>query len=402
MDWYVVSEWRLLPVSRVADVISNCQFYRDERDELHRAADALCWLANLAEAGAPGLDLLRPDWSAHDMVQQLPWDESQVVWRSIAEEAERSRVGDNSRLAESPSRDWFLSMSGIEQLGSNAGIGPEIRGVLLGLVPGAEARAHLREVQEQPEPDEKALALAMFFADSRKALTPQEQADQHRGWYDETMGAAHWFSLADVDPANAAMLLCQFNPNDITLAQAERQTNGETGPRDLVELRQRFEDLSRTEPGFRTLADWLGIANKLKLKHHSWIDTYVAAAGIKATETLGAPTEAVSAQTPSAEPASTGVNLSREAITLHSTKGQRRNLLTPVIEAAQRDCGDPKDTDQVFAMLAAMAEKKVAPLLGATERGIQYLKNGEAGSLSRDALHKRLHPETRGNPAKRR
>ena len=68
MDWYVVSEWRLLPVSRVADVISNCQFYRDERDELHCAADALCWLANLAEAGSPGLDLLRPDWSAHDMV----------------------------------------------------------------------------------------------------------------------------------------------------------------------------------------------------------------------------------------------------------------------------------------------------------------------------------------------
>ena len=401
MDWYVVSEWRLLPVSRVADVISNCQFYRDERDELHRAADALCWLANLAEAGAPGLDLLRPDWSAHDMVQQLPWDESQVVWRSIAEEAERSRVGDNSRLAESPSRDWFLSMSGIEQLGSNAGIEPEIRDLLLGLVPGAPARAHLREMQGRPEPDKKDLALATFFAEPRKALTPQEQADQHRGWYDETMGADHWFSLADVDPARAAMLLCQFNPHG-SWSLAEQVTNDETGPLDLVKLREQFEALGRTEPRSRTLADWLGIANKLKLKHHSWIDTYVAAAGIKATETLGAPTEAVSAQTPSAEPASTGVNLSREAITLHSTKGQRRNLLTPVIEAAQRDCGDPKDTDQVFAMLAAMAEKKVAPLLGATERGIQYLKNGEAGSLSRDALHKRLHPETRGNPAKRR
>ena len=135
------------------------------------------------------------------------------------------------------------------------------------------------------------------LADPRKALTPQEQADQHRGWYDETMGAAHWFSLADVDPARAAMLLCQFNPNDITLAQAERQTNGETGPRDLVELRQRFEDLSRTEPGFRTLADWLGVARRLRLKHHSWIDAYAAAADIQIAPTA--------VETPKAEPTPT-------------------------------------------------------------------------------------------------
>jgi len=70
MDWYVVAEWRLLQVSRVADVISHCQFYPDERYEMHRAADALCCLAKLAEAGTPGLDLLRPDRSAHDTVQQ--------------------------------------------------------------------------------------------------------------------------------------------------------------------------------------------------------------------------------------------------------------------------------------------------------------------------------------------
>ena len=299
MDWYVVSEWRLLPVARVADVIAhslNCTW-----------ADALCLLAKLAEVGAPGLDLLQPDSSAHDTVRQLLWDESQAIWRSIADEAERARVGDNNRLAESPSRDWFLGMSGIEQLANDAGIGTEISGLLLGLVPGATERAHLREVQGRPEPNERDLAVAMLFAEPSRTLTPQEQADGHRGWYDETMDADHWFSLADVEPVNAAMLLCQFNPNDDTLAAAELSTNDETGPRDLVKLRQKLEDLRlATEPRPRTLADWLGVVRQLKLKHHSWIDTYVAAVGIQVAETLGGPPEAVSMLPPVAEPAPAG------------------------------------------------------------------------------------------------
>jgi len=37
-----------------------------------------------------------------------------------------------------------------------------------------------------------------------------------------------------------------------------------------------------------------------------------------------------------------------------------------------------------------LAEKKTAPLIGATEEGLQYLKNGTAASFNREALRKRL------------
>jgi hypothetical protein len=73
----------------------------------------------------------------------------------------------------------------------------------------------------------------------------------------------------------------------------------------------------------------------------------------------------------------------------HSTK-TRRDALMPVIEKAQSQCKDPKDTAEVWAALLVLAEKKTAPLLGATEDGLQYLKKGTAASFNREALRKRL------------
>lgn len=74
---------------------------------------------------------------------------------------------------------------------------------------------------------------------------------------------------------------------------------------------------------------------------------------------------------------------------VHSTK-TRRNTLTPVIEQAQKQCIDPQDTAAVWAALLVLAEKKTAPLIGATEDGLQYLKNGAAASFTRNALRQRL------------
>jgi hypothetical protein len=74
----------------------------------------------------------------------------------------------------------------------------------------------------------------------------------------------------------------------------------------------------------------------------------------------------------------------------HSTK-IRRNTLTPVIELAQANCRNPQDTAEVWAALLVLAEGKHAPLLGATENGLQYLKGGTAANLTRDALGKRLN-----------
>lgn len=74
---------------------------------------------------------------------------------------------------------------------------------------------------------------------------------------------------------------------------------------------------------------------------------------------------------------------------IHSTKA-RRHVLTPVIEFAQKQCSNPQDAAEVWAALLVLAEKKHAPLIGCTEAGLQYLKNGTAAYLSRDALKKRL------------
>jgi hypothetical protein len=73
-----------------------------------------------------------------------------------------------------------------------------------------------------------------------------------------------------------------------------------------------------------------------------------------------------------------------------STKDTRRDLLSPVIEDAQARCRDRWDLAEVWAQLLVSAEQRTAPLLGATEKGIQYLKDGEAAELSLRALRERL------------
>ena len=74
---------------------------------------------------------------------------------------------------------------------------------------------------------------------------------------------------------------------------------------------------------------------------------------------------------------------------VHSIK-TRRDALTPVIEFAQSQCRDATDTAEVWAALQVFAEKKIPPLRGATEDGLQYLKNGNAASFNRESLRKRL------------
>jgi hypothetical protein len=74
----------------------------------------------------------------------------------------------------------------------------------------------------------------------------------------------------------------------------------------------------------------------------------------------------------------------------HITRDTRRRTLKPEIEHAQSLCKDTWDVAEVWAELQKMAEKQHGQLLGATEDGLQYLKNGEAAIFTRDALQKRL------------
>ena len=78
------------------------------------------------------------------------------------------------------------------------------------------------------------------------------------------------------------------------------------------------------------------------------------------------------------------------ASTTHSTKGSRRDILTPIVETAQAKCRSPFDAAEVWTKLMSMAQSKESPLLGVTEDGIQYSHDGEASYLSLNALRQRL------------
>lgn len=82
---------------------------------------------------------------------------------------------------------------------------------------------------------------------------------------------------------------------------------------------------------------------------------------------------------------------------VHSTKGKkRRDDLWPAIEAAQQKARaqgrNPQDTAAVWVILASMADEEESPMLAATSQGIKWKRGGEVAYLTRDALHKRLHP----------
>lgn len=93
---------------------------------------------------------------------------------------------------------------------------------------------------------------------------------------------------------------------------------------------------------------------------------------------------------PLALDSSAGSEVGKPASVSHTTTPTRRDSLTPAIEQAQAQCKDPKDTAAVWAVLQVMAEQKHPPLIGATEDGLQYLKNGNGAIFNRDALRKRL------------
>lgn len=101
---------------------------------------------------------------------------------------------------------------------------------------------------------------------------------------------------------------------------------------------------------------------------------------------MGPAASAAPAQQDTTPPAPVGQVV---ASVVHSTKA-RRDTLTPVIELAQTKCRNPKDSAEVWAVLLVLADNKHAPLIGATEEGLQYLKGGTAEIFKRSSLGKRL------------
>lgn len=72
-------------------------------------------------------------------------------------------------------------------------------------------------------------------------------------------------------------------------------------------------------------------------------------------------------------------------------KSKRPDLLTPLIEAAQRGETDPFNAAVIWHKLCNMVDQKIKPLLGKTEDGIQWLDGNDDGqSLSLENLRDRL------------
>lgn len=58
---------------------------------------------------------------------------------------------------------------------------------------------------------------------------------------------------------------------------------------------------------------------------------------------------------------------------MHKQAKQRRDLLDPLIEAAQIECGSAFDSPAVWALLLAMAKIPKCPFFGVTEDGLQWM-----------------------------
>jgi hypothetical protein len=84
----------------------------------------------------------------------------------------------------------------------------------------------------------------------------------------------------------------------------------------------------------------------------------------------------------------------------HTIKTNRRHQLRPDIERAQALCKDPWDTTEVWAELSIFARKQDSQLFGATEDGLQYLKDGEVAIFTRNALQKRLKRASQNDRAR--
>ena len=78
----------------------------------------------------------------------------------------------------------------------------------------------------------------------------------------------------------------------------------------------------------------------------------------------------------------------QEVVKVHAPL--RRSLLSPVIELAQGKAQNRFDVADVWAQLQQLAAERTAPLIGATEDGIQYRKDGDVSILTRDALRLKL------------
>ena len=238
------------------------------------------------------------------------------------------------------------------------------------------------------------LALALDWLNApREVPNAQEAAEHEAAWFDATLDADRFFAMEHVTPVQAAMLLCQLNPFNSTESDAESCTTGSTGPRDFKRLRLTFADINQSRPARRSLPAWMAIAAGANLTVHPWAQRYAQLHGLYGPPKPEAETELAPAQlsangtmvsttvnmpSPSAlepSPAPSLAPTTEPVVTVSASIAPgkvRRDLLTPVIEAAQKLCNEPFDPPAVWAALLQMAQDGKRPLVGVTETGIKW------------------------------
>ncbi|WP_235507467.1 hypothetical protein [Acidovorax sp. Leaf78] len=146
-----------------------------------------------------------------------------------------------------------------------------------------QERGGERELNLSPYMDAQALAMVMEGFDSVQHSASQSIREAplasdliaFTSWYDATLSASYWWGLSDLQPAEAAMLLCEQDPHEEPTP--ERTTTSETTPLDYRKLLRAFTDVAKREPSPRTLSVWHKHARAERLKYHSWIDRYASA-----------------------------------------------------------------------------------------------------------------------------
>lgn len=220
---------------------------------------------------------------------------------------------------------------------------------------------------------EKAVA---WTKNEEPAETPDEQGQYLIGWYDSTMDASYWLDKRSEIPADqAAQILSGSNPNhpeeeskwlDVTKWKDDAEGVPLMCSSDKRMLLRGFEEVG----GKRTLIEWLNLAKQRGWRYDPWVDEYIVA-----RSTFGDPLSHQGVASMSAMSSRTRVDMGlSEGVERASEvkKRARRDLLTPVIEAAQKECEDPFDASAVWAALVQFAATSRGPLVGVTEEGIKW------------------------------
>ncbi len=97
--------------------------------------------------------------------------------------------------------------------------------------------------------------------------------EREHAWWEVCLNLKHWFSLDEVKPEEAAMLVCGFNPHEQSLDEAlEFRPAGRPDLR-MREIADQFGRVAVQE--CRRLCDWIQLAQKKSLTLHPWVQGHI-------------------------------------------------------------------------------------------------------------------------------